>query len=48
MSKLSIHYFDFPGGRAEPARIALRYAGIDFEDVRFPPKSWLKGRRITR
>ncbi|MBL4286010.1 glutathione S-transferase family protein [Vibrio fluvialis] len=38
MSKLSIHYFDFPGGRAEPARIALRYAGIDFEDVRFSPK----------
>ncbi|MGP8307713.1 glutathione S-transferase family protein [Vibrio sp. YIC-376] len=38
MSKLCIHYFDFPGGRAEPARIALRYAGIDFEDVRFAPK----------
>lgn len=35
MSKLCIHYFDFAGGRAEPARIALRYAGIDFDDVRF-------------
>jgi len=40
MSKLCIHYFDFPGGRAEPARIALRYAGIDFEDVRFSPKEF--------
>jgi glutathione S-transferase len=29
-------YFDMDGGRGEPIRIALRAAGIDFEDHRIP------------
>ena len=38
MIKLS--YFDFPGGRGEPARLALTIAGIDFEDDRIPLADW--------
>lgn len=35
MDKLKLTYFDFPGGRAEPARLALHMGGIPFEDYRF-------------
>ncbi|MGB5812097.1 MAG: glutathione S-transferase family protein [Polyangiales bacterium] len=34
MPKLKLTYFDIHGGRAEPARLALRLGGIDFEDDR--------------
>jgi glutathione S-transferase len=35
MSHLKLTYFDFNGGRAEPARLALHIGGIAFEDYRF-------------
>ena len=34
MPKLKLTYFDFHGGRGEPARLALSLAGIPFEDDR--------------
>jgi len=37
---LKLSYFDFPGGRGEPARIALNLAGIAFEDHRIPVTDW--------
>lgn len=35
MTKLKLTYFDFSGGRAEPARLAFHIGGIPFEDYRF-------------
>ena len=35
MSQLKLTYFDFHGGRGEPARLALHLGGIAFEDSRF-------------
>lgn len=43
MPKLKLTYFDFDGGRGEPARLALAIGGIPFEDDRIPPEAW--GRR---
>lgn len=40
MPKLTLTYFDFDGGRGEPARLALSIAGIEFEDRRVPPGRW--------
>jgi glutathione S-transferase len=40
MSKLKLTYFDFDGGRGEPARLALFIGGIAFEDQRIPGKDW--------
>ena len=37
---LKLNYFDFPGGRGEPARMALNLAGIAFEDRRIPLAEW--------
>jgi glutathione S-transferase len=37
---LKLSYFDFPGGRGEPARLALNLAGIPFEDHRIPLAEW--------
>ncbi|MEM9533162.1 MAG: glutathione S-transferase family protein, partial [Pseudomonadota bacterium] len=34
MPQIKITYFDFHGGRAEPARIALHMGGIEFDDHR--------------
>ena len=34
MPKLKLTYFDFHGGRGEPARLALSMGGISFEDDR--------------
>ena len=36
MNKLKLTYFDFPGGRAEPTRLALHIGGVAFEDYRCP------------
>lgn len=40
MSKLTLSYFDFDGGRGEPARLALHIGGIAFEDRRIGMKDW--------
>ena len=40
MSKLTLSYFDFDGGRGEPARLALYIGGIAFEDHRVGQKDW--------
>ncbi len=40
MTKLKLTYFDFDGGRGEPARLALHVGGIPFEDERINPKDW--------
>jgi glutathione S-transferase len=47
MSKLKLTYFDFDGGRAEPARLALHIGGIAFEDYRFAPKDFAEVRKTT-
>jgi prostaglandin-H2 D-isomerase / glutathione transferase len=40
MAKLKLTYFDFHGGRGEPARLALVIGGIPFEDDRVPLADW--------
>jgi glutathione S-transferase len=35
MPQLKLSYFDFHGGRAEPARLAMHIGGVAFEDHRF-------------
>ena len=40
MAKLKLSYFDFDGGRGEPARLALNIGGVAFEDHRIPGKDW--------
>jgi len=40
MAKLKLTYFDFDGGRGEPARLALHIGGIAFEDQRIVGKDW--------
>jgi glutathione S-transferase len=40
MAKLKLTYFDFHGGRGEPARIALSIGGIAFEDDRVAFADW--------
>ena len=40
MAKLKLTYFDFDGGRGEPARLALHIGGIAFEDYRIAGKDW--------
>lgn len=44
MPKLVLTYFDFDGGRGEPARLALHIGGVPFEDRRVPGKDWPKHR----
>ena len=39
--KLKLTYFSGPGGRAEPARLALTIAGIEFEDERIDFDDWM-------
>ena len=34
MAKLKLTYFDFDGGRGEPARLALHIAGVIFSSRR--------------
>jgi len=40
MAKLKLTYFDFHGGRGEPARLALSIGGIVFEDDRVAFTDW--------
>lgn len=47
MATLKLTYFDFPGGRAEPIRLALHLGGIAFEDVRFAPADFAEIRKTT-
>lgn len=44
MPKLKLTYFDFDGGRGEPARLALHIGGVAFEDHRIPGADWPKHR----
>lgn len=47
MDKLKLTYFDFPGGRAEPARLAMHIGGVPFEDYRFAPSDFSEVRKTT-
>ena len=47
MPKLKLTYFDFHGGRGEPARLALSMGGISFEDDRLPPSDWQRRKPDT-
>jgi len=47
MNTLKLTYFDFSGGRAEPARLALHIGGIPFEDYRFAPANFPEVRKTT-
>jgi len=47
MNKLQLTYFDFPGGRAEPARLAMHIGKIPFEDYRFAPSDFSEVRKTT-
>jgi prostaglandin-H2 D-isomerase / glutathione transferase len=40
MAQLKLTYFDFDGGRGEPARLALHIGGVAFEDHRIAGKEW--------
>lgn len=47
MSQLKLTYFDFHGGRAEPARLAFHIGGIAFEDQRFGFAEFAEIRKTT-
>jgi prostaglandin-H2 D-isomerase / glutathione transferase len=47
MNKLKLTYFDFSGGRAEPARLAMHIGGVPFEDYRFAPSQFSEVRKAT-
>ena len=47
MAKLKLTYFDFHGGRGEPARVALSMSGIPFEDDRVNAAEWQKRKADT-
>jgi prostaglandin-H2 D-isomerase / glutathione transferase len=47
MAKLKLTYFDFHGGRGEPARIALSIGGIPFQDERVKGADWERRKADT-
>ncbi|HZV64690.1 MAG TPA: glutathione S-transferase family protein [Telluria sp.] len=47
MPQLTLTYFDFHGGRAEPARLAMHIGGIAFEDHRFTFPEFAEVRKAT-
>ncbi|MDO8250835.1 MAG: glutathione S-transferase family protein [Rhodoferax sp.] len=47
MSQLKLTYFDFHGGRGEPARLAMHMGGIAFEDYRFAGADFAEVRKST-
>ena len=46
MAKPKLTYFDFHGGRGEPARLALSMGGIPFEDDRLASSDWQWRKRL--
>jgi glutathione S-transferase len=47
MPQLKLSYFDFHGGRAEPARLAFVVGGVAFEDHRFTFPEFAEVRKAT-
>lgn len=47
MPQFTLTYFDFHGGRAEPARLAFAIGGIAFEDKRFSSADFAQVRKAT-
>lgn len=47
MRQLKLSYFDFHGGRGEPARLALHIGGIAFDDDRVPMAKFGEFRKST-
>jgi glutathione S-transferase len=47
MAKLKLTYFDFHGGRGEPARLAMSIGGVAFEDDRVQPSDWERRKADT-
>jgi glutathione S-transferase len=47
MTKLKLTYFDFHGGRGEPARLALAIGGMAFEDDRVAFADWERRKADT-
>ncbi|MBT0570968.1 glutathione S-transferase family protein [Curvibacter sp. CHRR-16] len=47
MTQLTLTYFDMPGGRGEPIRLALHLGGIAFEDKRFAYADFAQVRATT-
>lgn len=47
MTQLTLTYFDFHGGRGEPARLAFAIGGIAFEDKRFAFPEFAEVRKQT-
>jgi glutathione S-transferase len=47
MPQLKLTYFDFHGGRGEPARLAMAIGGVPFEDYRFTFPDFPEVRKAT-
>ena len=47
MAKLKLTYFDFHGGRGEPARLAMSIGGVAFDDDRVQLSDWERRKADT-